>query len=121
MAVIHRYVGSGEVYQWQDVKPQGYDVPDFSGVVKHVLVGPDDGAPNFIIRYFQIEPGGYSRLESHSQEHGILVLHGQARIQLNGEVLVLNPLDVVFIPGGDEHQLMNVSNDIMGFVCVIPS
>jgi quercetin dioxygenase-like cupin family protein len=121
MAVIHRSVGTGNDYLWQDVIPQGYDVPDISGVVKHVLIGPDDSAPNFIIRYFQIEPGGYSQLESHPQEHGILILHGQARIQLKDEILELNPLDVVFIPGGDEHQLMNVSKDIMGFICVIPS
>jgi quercetin dioxygenase-like cupin family protein len=121
MAVIHRFVGSGEGYQWKDVTPQSYDVPDISGLVKHILIGPDDGAPNFIIRYFQIEPGGYSRLESHLQEHGILILHGQARIQLNDEFQEINPLDVVFIPGGDEHQLVNVSDEIMGFICVIPS
>ena len=64
MSVIHRFIGTEKYYQWQNVESQGYDVADISGVVKHVLIGPDDGAPNFIIRYFQIEPGGYSRLES---------------------------------------------------------
>lgn len=121
MAVIHRFVGTGKEYFWQDVEPQGFDVPDISGVLKQVLVGPDDGAPNFVIRYFQIESGGYSRKESHPQEHGILVLHGQARIQLNDDIHVLNPLDVVFIPGGDEHQLKNVGAETLGFICVIPS
>ncbi len=121
MAVIHRFIGTGDKYQWQGVEPQGYDGSDISAVVKHVLIGPDDGAPNFVIRYFQLEPGGYSRLESHPQEHGILILHGHVQVKLDDKSLGLNPLDVVFISGGDEHQLMNVSDEILGFICVIPT
>ena len=121
MSVIHRFIGTGDEYQWQDVEPQDYDDPDISGVLKHVLIGPDDGAPNFIIRYFELEPGGHSRLETHPQEHGILILHGKAQLQLNEKILSLDPMDVVFIPGGEVHQLENASDEKMGFICVIPA
>jgi quercetin dioxygenase-like cupin family protein len=121
MAVVHRFSGSNSVYQWQGIEPKGYDVPDISGIFKHVLIGPDDGAPNFIIRYFHVEPGGFTRLESHPQEHGIVILHGTAQIRLNDNNYSLHPMDVVFIPGGDKHQLMNTGDEILGFICVIPT
>lgn len=122
MAEVHRFTGSDNDYHWQEIEPQRYAVPDISGIVKHVLVGPEDGAPNFVIRYFEVEPGGYSRLESHPQEHGIVILHGRAQIQLEEEFLTLEPLDVVFIPGGDKHQLINNDDDNkLGFICVVPA
>jgi quercetin dioxygenase-like cupin family protein len=121
MAVIHRFIGSGNNYHWEEIQPQSYSEADISGVFKHVLIGPEDGAPNFIIRYFKVEPGGFSRLESHPQEHGILILHGSAQIQLKDEITSLGPLDTVFIPGGEVHQLKNTSDDKLGFICVIPA
>jgi quercetin dioxygenase-like cupin family protein len=121
MAVVYNFSGSSSNYLWQGVEPQGYDVPGISGVQKHVLIGPDDGTPNFVLRYFRVNPGGHSRLESHPQEHGIVILHGKAKVTLNDKIYSLEPLDVVFIPGGDKHQLKNVGDEELGFICVIPS
>lgn len=120
MAVVHRFTGSGSQYKWEDVKPEIYGATDISGVLKHVLIGSVEGAPNFVIRYFQVEPGGYSRLESHPHEHGVVILQGSAKVQLNDRLLTLGPLDVIFIAGNDKHQLTNVGEGPLGFICVIP-
>jgi quercetin dioxygenase-like cupin family protein len=120
MATVHRFNGTNDIYEWKGVNPQEYDGDDFVGVVKQVLIGREDGAPNFVIRYFRIEPGGHSQLESHPHDHGVVILHGIAQVQLNDEILALGPLDVVYVGGNDIHQFKNVGEEDLGFICVIP-
>ena len=47
-----------------------------SGVSVRVLVGPDDGAPSFAMRLFEIEPAGHTMQHSHPFEHEIIVQSG---------------------------------------------
>jgi len=51
----------------------------------------------------------------------MLILHGKARIQINDDFFELKPMDAVFVSGGDLHQLRNVGDSQLGFLCVIPS
>jgi quercetin dioxygenase-like cupin family protein len=120
MATVHRFIGANNIYEWEDIKPEKYGGNELVGVVKHVLVGREDGAPNFVVRYFRIEPGGHSRLEKHPHDHGVVILHGKAKVQLNDEFLELEPLDVVYVGGNDLHQFSNIGDNALGFLCVIP-
>ncbi|MEW7976773.1 MAG: hypothetical protein AB2814_04835 [Candidatus Sedimenticola endophacoides] len=40
-----------------------------AGATKQVPVGRADGAPNFSIRVFTLEPGGHTPHHSHETEH----------------------------------------------------
>ena len=120
MATVHRFNATNNIYKWEGIKSERYSGNEFEGVVKQVLIGREDGAPNFVIRYFQIEPGGHSRLESHPHDHGVVILHGKAKVQLNDVFLELEPLDVVYVGGNDLHQFSNIGEDALGFLCVIP-
>ena len=120
MATIHRFTATNNIYEWEGIKSKKYGGDEFVGVVKQVLIGREDGAQNFVIRYFRIEPGGHSRLESHPHDHGVVILHGKAKVQLNDEFLELDPLDVVYVGGNDLHQFSNIGEDALGFLCVIP-
>ncbi len=123
MSKIHPFTGqvSEGIYAWEGVDPQVINIEEVQGVLKHVLVGPKDGAPNFIIRYFQVPVGGSTFHHAHSHEHGMLILHGKARIQINEDFFELNPLDSVFVSGDDLHQVSNMGETPLGFLCVIPS
>lgn len=123
MGTVHRFNGSVEKdeYEWEGVTPVRYDAKAFKGVVKRVLVGPNDNAPDFVIRYFQLEPGCSSRLERHSHDHGVVILHGEAKVQLNEEFITLGPLDSVYVSGNDLHQFTNIGEKSLGFICVIKS
>ena len=119
MGSVHRFIGSGNDYDWEGVPAELYEAEGVHGTVKRVLVGPADGAPNFVIRYFQIEPGGHSRLERHPHEHGVIILQGKAEVQLNEEFVTLESLDAVFVAGNDLHQFTNIGDEPLGFICVI--
>jgi len=121
MGVVHRFNGNTEQdrYTWDGVEVERVDASGFEGVIKNVLVGPIEEAPNFIIRYFQIEPGGSSRLERHPHDHGVIILNGEARVQINDQFEELRSFDVVYVAGDDLHQFVNTGDKTLGFICVI--
>lgn len=122
MSAIHRFTGDQEEgsYAWEGVQPVEYNTDTVHGVTKHVLVGPDDGAPNFIIRYFQVPVGESTFHHEHPHEHGIVILHGKAQVLINNEVFELKPPSSVFISGGDVHKITNIGDSALGFLCIIP-
>ena len=52
-----------------------------AGVEMRMMVGRDDGAPNFAMRHFTVGPGGHSPRHQHNYEHEVFVLEGQARVE----------------------------------------
>ena len=51
-----------------------------------VLLGPDDGAPNFAMRRFRMETGGGMPLHRNAVEHEQFVLRGRARVRVGERV-----------------------------------
>lgn len=121
MSTIHRFTGNSSQYNyaWEGVQPLIIHTEEVQQVIKHVLVGPDEGAPNFVIRYFQVPVGDNTFYDQHPHEHGIVILHGTAKVQINEEFFELGPLDAIFISGNDIHQLTNSGDTPLGFICVI--
>ncbi len=121
MGTVHHFVGSEGAFDWEGVPEKVIDAPDAVGATGKVLVGPEDGAPNFRIRYFRIESGGYSSLERHPHDHGVFILYGQARVRLGSEEMEVGPRDVVYVPGNELHQFQAIGDGPLGFLCVIPA
>lgn len=90
-------------------------------VTGRVVIGKDDGAPNFCMRVFSIAPGGHTPRHSHDWEHEILVHSGKGHIYQQGAWVDVAAGNVIFIPGGEEHQFRNESDDDFVFACLIPS
>jgi len=86
-----------------------------------VLIGPDDGAPNYIMRKFTILPGG--RIPAHKHptiEHEQYVLRGSMRLGLGEEVREVSAGEAVFIPADLPHWYENPGQEPVEFLCVIP-
>jgi quercetin dioxygenase-like cupin family protein len=122
MSAVHHFTGKPpeDVFNWENVERKVFTTEEVKGVIKNVLVGPDDGAPNFIIRFFQVPVGGSTFDHAHPHEHGIVILHGKARVKIEAQTHELNPYDSVFLSGNDHHQIINIGETSLGFICVIP-
>lgn len=86
-----------------------------------VLIGPDEGAPNFILRKFTILPGG--RIPAHKHptiEHEQYVLRGGMRLGLGEEAHEVVAGEAVLIPAGVAHWYENHGQEPVEFLCVIP-
>ena len=91
------------------------------GAFLQVLVGPEDGAPNFILRRFTLEPGG--RIPAHRHptiEHEQYVLRGRMVLGLDDEEREVAAGEAVFIPAGTVHWYENRGAEPVEFLCVIP-
>ena len=119
MSTIHRHRGQ---YDWEGVSLDRYPPEkEMKGVSVRWLIGPAEGAPNFALRYFEIEPGGWSSLDQHAHEHGVFILRGQGQVLLGEEEANLAFGDVVYVSPYEPHQFKNVGDEPLGFLCIIPA
>ena len=84
------------------------------------LIGPDDAAPSFSMRQFEVAPGGQTPKHSHAHEHEVFVLEGTG-VALEGERE--HPLRAgmaVYVPPNQLHQFRNTGTTPMKFLCLIP-
>ena len=102
------------------MNPTAYDEGESAGATRRVLIGPDDGAANFAVRYFEIPPGGRSSHDRHAHDHGVYILNGTARLTLGPDVHNLGPGDVIYIAPFETHQFENTGDGTLGFLCIAP-
>lgn len=121
MSIVHKFNLQNDHYYWDKVQAHLLEEEGLQSVTKHVLIGEQEKAPNYIMRYFSLEAGGHTRLERHPQEHEILVLRGMGTVQIGEESHALKPLDAIFIEGNELHQFNNTGSDPFGFICIIPN
>lgn len=119
MGVIHKLQSDNQngVWRWDGVDVYRYNSND---ATKQVLIGHDDGAHNFEVRYFTIPPRGFSSLDEHPHDHGVLIMQGRARVMLGEAFEEVNAGDIVYIPGMERHQFENLTDDVFAFLCIIP-
>lgn len=120
MSIAHVFTGSEDNFDWEGAVPRGYEKPGTQGASGKVLLGRKDGANNFVFRYFRVEPGGWTALEQHPHDHGVMILHGRARVRLGDQEVEVGPRDIVYISPDEVHQLRPVGDEPLGFLCVIP-
>ena len=105
-----------KVGHYLDTEP----VQELPGVVKRVVIGADDGAPNFCMRVFEVEPGSSTPSHSHAWEHEVFILSGQGVVvSEEGETQIAKD-SVVFVLPNEHHCFVNKGNEVLRLICVIP-
>lgn len=84
-----------------------------------VLLGPDDGAPNFSLRRFIMGEGGGMPLHRNQVEHEQYVLRGRARVGIGDAVYEVVADQVLYIPAGVPHYY-EVLEAPFEFLCIVP-
>ncbi|WP_376792118.1 cupin domain-containing protein [Thermoflexus sp.] len=119
MGVVHRR--KAKLWDWEGVPVVPYTGPMGVCGSRRVLIGPRERAPYFVLRYFELPPGCKSSLDAHPYDHGVVILQGQARVLLGKETVEVQAGDVLYIPPMEVHQFENISEQPLGFLCVIPN
>jgi quercetin dioxygenase-like cupin family protein len=94
--------------------------PGASGITVRWLITQKDGAPNFAMRLFELQPKGYSPLHSHDWEHEVYILEGNCKITCEDQEAKAPADYVVFIPPKTKHQFTNTGKSTLKFLCIIP-
>ncbi|MDJ0762644.1 MAG: cupin domain-containing protein [Myxococcota bacterium] len=92
------------------------------GVTIQVLLGPDDGMPNYYTRRFTMAPGGSIPAHRHDKiEHHQVILQGEMTVHLNGETTLAREGDAIYIPPRTVHAFENRGAMPVQFLCVVPA
>ena len=85
------------------------------------LIGQNNEPCAFHLRYFEIEPGGYSSFEKHEHIHTVICEHGVGLIFLMNKWFRLQQGDVVYIGSEIAHQLRcdSSAEEPFGFFCIV--
>ncbi len=90
------------------------------GLRKGVLVGEDQGAPNFAMRRFTLAPGAEVPKHTNEVEHVQYVLAGEYVVGIDGEEREVGPGDSLLVPAGTVHWYRNEGDQRSAFLCTVP-
>lgn len=90
------------------------------GTTLRWLITKETGAEHFAMRYFEMQPGGYSPYHHHDWEHEVFILEGEGFITTESGDIPFHPGTVAFIPPNEHHQFRNTGKFAVKFLCLIP-
>lgn len=92
-----------------------------TGAKMRMLIGPDEKAPNFHMRHFEVEPGGHTPHHQHDYEHEIIILNGSGIAKSEQGERQFSAGDIIYVPANEMHQFQNPGSDPLEFICLIPA
>ncbi len=109
-------------FRWSDRSVDLYKTDttvNFKGISRQNLFGIFGEKTSFELRYFEIEPGGYSSLERHAHEHVIIGARGEGIIRKGDNDYTVSVHDIAYVKPHEVHQLRNNTEQPFGFYCIV--
>ncbi|MCS6817277.1 MAG: cupin domain-containing protein [Blastocatellia bacterium] len=115
---LYRHHGN---YRWEGVSSEPYKAQseDWAAARRMVFVGRAAEPLDFHLRYFELEPGGFTSLEKHEHAHVVIVVRGKGTIVAGTACWNVGFLDTVYIAPFTPHQLLNAGEEPFGFFCIV--
>lgn len=85
--------------------------PNWHGLARSVIVGPEHGAVHTEMAVGALAPGGWLQRHFHSFEEALYVLAGELIVEIEGRAHQLNAGDYTLMPVGAWHALANPGSD----------
>jgi ribulose-bisphosphate carboxylase large chain len=120
--VIHQPILKCEDFKWSGRFVEEYKTDnnfDFSGINRQELIGKSGERTSFDLRYFEIEPKGYSSLEKHVHEHVIIGVRGNGVLIKEDSSFNISVHDIAYVSPLEKHQLRNEGKEPFGFFCIV--
>jgi quercetin dioxygenase-like cupin family protein len=106
--------------RWDGVDAMRYKAEGsapFRDITRQVLF--HDPALACELRYFEMQPGGYSTLERHEHAHAVMIQRGAGRVLVGDRVYDVGEHDLVHIPAMTWHQFRAPDDAPFGFLCMV--
>ena len=102
------------------VEAEAVKVENAKDITMRLLIGPDDEAPTFNMRLFEVALGGYTPRHTHDWEHEVYVLTGAGVVLEIGQNRPIAAGDCIYVPPNEEHQFRNTGSENLKFLCLVP-
>jgi mannose-6-phosphate isomerase-like protein (cupin superfamily) len=117
---MSEHIRQTEPFRWEGiaVKPYKSEGSHFAGVTRQTLFEGGDGLA-CDLRYFEIEPGGWSSLERHHHAHAVMIVRGGGRVLVGDHIVEARTHDLVRVPPLTWHQFRAAGDAPLGFLCMV--
>jgi quercetin dioxygenase-like cupin family protein len=96
-------------------------MPGCAGVLKRLVVGPQEGSGEIMLRHFTLEPGASSPHHAHPFPHVARIESGEGYVvDPEGREQAVRAGDFVYIPDNERHQFRNGGAAPFVFLCIVP-
>jgi quercetin dioxygenase-like cupin family protein len=108
------------IKSYQQVAPTRY--PGVSeGVQIREMITAQDGAPNFAMRVFDVQPGAATPYHTHPWEHEVYIISGTGLVRTEGKEKAFKPGDSVYIAPNEQHCFIADATVPVRMICCIPA
>ncbi len=94
--------------------------PEAKDALMKVLISPLEGWEGYVMRVFEVEPGGYTPRHSHPWPHINYVISGRGKLFLDGKENEISGGSFAYVPSGQTHQFQNTGDEKLEFICIVP-
>ncbi|UCE21482.1 MAG: cupin domain-containing protein [Candidatus Aminicenantes bacterium] len=89
-------------------------------VLRKILIGPEDGSHNIIMRHFKVLPEGHTPFHSHDHEHVVKIEKGKGIVvRETGEEVMVSQGQSLLVEKNETHQFKNPFSEPFEFLCII--
>ncbi|MFA7075327.1 MAG: cupin domain-containing protein [Candidatus Izemoplasmatales bacterium] len=85
-----------------------------------VLVGPENGWDDYVMRILDVEVDGYTPKHSHPWPHINYVVAGTGNLMIDGEDFLVKEGSYAYVPQDKMHQFKNIGDETFRFICIVP-
>ncbi len=109
-----------KITHYTEIEASPVQTEGAQGVTIRWLISEADGASNFAMRKFEVEPGGQTPLHAHTWEHEVYILNGEGVVWKEGNEVKVRSGTVVYVPPNEKHCFKNTGKEKLQFLCLIP-
>jgi len=110
-----------QIVHYTEIEPEPVTADNVKGTTIRWLISKAKGAPNFAMRFFEVEPDGFTPLHTHDWEHEVFIISGNGSVWKDGQEVEVTPGTAIFVPPMEKHQFKNTGNKTMQILCLIPA
>ncbi len=104
----------------QDVPHVKLTGEHLKNVTKKVLISPEDGWEDHVMRLFELAEGGHTPRHRHGWPHINYVARGKGILYLGGTEYNLEEGSYAYVPAEQEHQFLNRGKETFALICIVP-
>ena len=109
-----------KVEKSSNIAKKPVEIDGAKGAEMRLLISKADGAQNFAMRMFELQPGGHTPLHTHAHEHEVFIVEGNGVFVCEDQEYEFGPEYVIFAPPNKEHRFKNTSDSLLRMLCLIP-
>ena len=109
-----------KIVHYTDVAPAPVTEEGACSTTIRWLIAKEDGAANFAMRLFELEPGGSTPLHTHAWEHEVFVIEGAGTVWREEKAVPIEAGTAIFVPPEEKHCFKNTGTATLRILCLVP-